>query len=239
LTVANRSNGEKPAWHWTIEHRHVAGAHGEPVDIFWLRLPGFLGNDTRMDCEGIFGEDWDTAVLERLLPHDRWWLWWTESPALRGFSKDAARVRRSRCLPDAWPRDEQVVLIGRGFLQNFGAALVPPDPALHALVFRHGPSSFSEIDPNFVVVLSARGASPTPAMSPATLQRRLRKATSDEPGFELLGGVADRLLMQWDGDMYLAARREDEPALFASVEAWAKTFDVRVDRCETGTPRAR
>jgi hypothetical protein len=235
--VANRSNGEKPAWHWTIEHRHVAGAHGELVDIFWLRLPGFLGNDTRMDCEGIFGEDWDTAVLERLLPHDRWWLWWTESPTLKAFSREAARVRRSRTLPDAWPRDEQVVLIGRGFLQNFGAALVPPDPALHALIFRHGPSSYSEIDPNFVLVLSPRGASPSSAMSPAALQLRLRSATPDEPGFDLLGGVADRLLMQWDGDMYLGARREDEPALLASLEAWAAMFGVGIARSGAGALR--
>jgi hypothetical protein len=239
IEVADRSSGEKPAWHCTIEYRHVTGAQGEPVDVFWLRLPGFLGNDTTTDCEGTFGEDWDTAVLERLLPHDRWWLWWTESPTLKAFSREAARVRRSRTLPDAWPRDEQAVLIGRSFLQNFGAALLPPDPALHVLVFRHGPSSYSEIDPNFVVVLSPRGASPTPAMSPAALQRRLRKATPYEPGFELLGGVADRLLMQWDGDLYLAARREDEPALLASLEAWATTFDVRVERSEPGSPRAR
>jgi hypothetical protein len=236
--VATRSSDAHPAWYWTIEHRHLTGAHGEPINVFWLRLPGFLGNaDTTTDCEAIFGEDWDSAVLEQLLPHDRWWLWWTESSTLRAFSKGATRVRRSRSLPDSWPRDEQTALIGRGFFQNFGAALLPPDPALHALVERHGPSSYSEIEPNFVVVLSARGASLSSAMSPASLQRRFRKATPDEPGFDLLGGVADRLLMQWDGDMYLAARREDEPALLASLEAWAATFGVRVECGDAGLAR--
>lgn len=240
LTVATRSSSEHLAWYWTIEHRHLTGAHGEFVNVFWLRLPGFLGNAaTTMDCEAIFGEEWDTAVLEQLLPHDRWWLWWTESPTLKGFSKDAARVRRSRSLPDRWPRDEQAALIGCGFFRSFGAALLPPDPALHALVSKHGPSSYSEIDPNFVVVLSAHSASLSSAMSPASLQRRFGKATPDEPGFELLGGVADRLLMQWDGDMYLAARREDEPALLASLEAWAASFGVRVDCRGAGSARDR
>jgi len=217
----------------------MTGADGKPVDIFWLRLPGFLGHDPTTDCEAIFGDDWDTAVLEQLLPHDRWWLWWTESPTLKAFSKDAPRCRRSRSLPTAWPRDEHAALIGRGFLQNFGAALLPPDPALHALVFRHGPSSYSEVDPNFLVVLSPRGASRPPAMSPAALQRRLRKATPSEPGFDLLGGVADRLLMQWDGDLYLAARRENEPALLASLEAWVSRFDVCIERSEAGALRDR
>jgi hypothetical protein len=235
--VTTRSSDAHPAWYWTIEHRHLTGAHGELVDFFWLRLPGFLGNDTTTDCEAIFGEDWDTAVLEQLLPHDRWWLWWTESPTLKAFSKDATRVRRSRSLPDSWPRDEQAALIGRGFFQNFGAALLPPDRVLHALVSRHGPSSYSEIDPNLVVVLSARGASRSSTVSPASLQRRFRKATPDEPGFDLLGGVADRLLMHWDGDMYLAARREDEPALLASLEAWAATFGVRVECGDAGLAR--
>jgi hypothetical protein len=232
--VATRSSDKHPAWYWTIEHRHLTGAHGELVDVFWLRLPGLLGNDTTTDCEVIFGEDWDSAVLEQLLPHDRWWFWWTETPTLKRFSKDANRVRRSRSLPDSWPRDEQVALLGRGFFQNFGAVLLPPDRALHALVLRHGPSSYSEVDPNFVLVLSARGASPSSAMSPASLQRRFRKATPEEPGFELLGGVADRLLMQWDGDMYLAARREDEPGLLASLEAWAASFGVHVECREAG-----
>jgi hypothetical protein len=237
--LTNPSSGEKPAWHWTIERRHVRGARGDPVGIFWLRLPGYLGDDTAVDCEAAFGEDWDTAVLERLLPHDRWWLWWTESPTLKAFSKDAARVRRSRSLPDAWPGDEHTALIGRGLLQNFGAALLPPDPVLHGLVLQHGPSSYSEIDPNFVVVLSPRCATTSGAMSPSSLERELRKATPSEPGFELLGGVADRLLMQWDGDLYLAARRDDEPALLASLEAWAATFGVRIERSELGPPLAR
>lgn len=228
--MSDRSRGEGHVWHWTLEQRQASGPRGEPIDVLWLRLPGFLGRDNPTDCEAIFGDDWETPVLERALPHDRWWLWWTESTSLKGLAEDAPHVRRARSLPDAWPPREPTVWIGRGALQNFGAALLPPDPALHALVLRHGPSSYSEIDPNFVLVLSPRASSPSATPSPADLQRRLRKSTPDEPGFDLLGVTVDRLLMQWDGDMYLALRRADEGPLLDSIEAWAKGFGVRVER---------
>jgi hypothetical protein len=228
--MTERARGEGHVWHWTLERQQAAAARGEPARVLWLRLPGFLGRETPTDNEAIFGDDWETPVLERLLPHDRWWLWWTESTSLQGLVDEAPLVRRARTLPNAWPRDEQTVWIGRGLLQNFGAALLPPNPALHALVLRHGPSSYSEIDPNFVLVLSPEASLPSAAMSPADVQRWFREATPREPGFHLLGSTADRLLMQWDGDLYLAVRREDEAALLASLEAWAATFGVRVER---------
>ncbi|HTV18848.1 MAG TPA: hypothetical protein VMG12_09260 [Polyangiaceae bacterium] len=231
--MADRTSGEGHVWCWTLEHRTLgtggaASADAGAIEVFWLRLPGLLGRDATEDGEAVFGDDWETPVLERLLPHDRWWLWWTESSSLRGLMADAPLVRRARRLPDALPRDEAAIWVGRGLLANAGAALLPPRAELQALVFQHGPSRYSEIEPNFLLVLSARA--PGPAPSPAELQRGFSTATPEAPGLELLATVADRVLMQWNGDLYLGARRHEEEALCASLEAWAAEFGVRVER---------
>jgi len=228
--LPERMRGEGQVWCWTIEHRSIAGA-GEsaaPIEVFWLRLPGFLGRESTQDCEAVFGDDWERQVLERLLPRDRWWLWWTESTSLRGLAVDAPRVHRARRLPDALPRDESAIWIGRGLLENFGAALLPPRAELQALVFEHGPSLYSEIDPNFLLVLSPGTGTAGP--SPAELQRQFPDATPEAPGFELLASTADRVSMQWNGDLYVGARRQHEAALLELVEAWTARHGVRVER---------
>jgi hypothetical protein len=60
-----------------------------------------------------------------------------------GVTNDACRRNSGPSLAQLSPlaRDEQA---RRGFLQNLGAALLPPDPALHALVHRHGPALSAE-----------------------------------------------------------------------------------------------
>ena len=227
--MVERTPSAGHVWCWTLEHPTLAAAGGA-LELFWLRLPGFLGRESGDDCEAVFGDDWETPVLERLLPHDRWWLWWTEWSSLRGLMADAPAVRRARQLPEALPADEPAIWVGRGFLDSFGAALLPPRPRLQALVLEHGPSLYSEFHPNFVLVLSRRAGVPDAGVSPAELQRGLSAATPDAPGLEWLASAADRLLMQWNGDLYIGARRDEEDALLASLEAWAAGYGVRVER---------